>query len=135
MIPASRRNNHLYAIDYVGAGFIVLSDILREDSADIIKSLRFFNVNSISLTGDNRYAATFIAEQAGIDNVHSECLPIDKMGADGATFVQRDGEFCYYADESAIKPLWKGSRFLLTECISGCLHLYLHDVRNINDIT
>src|SRR3954447_11015385 len=40
-------------------------------------------------------------------------------GADGATFVLRDGELCFYADEDAIAPLWKGQRFPMTECISG----------------
>ena len=40
-------------------------------------------------------------------------------GADGATFVLRDGEQCYYADEDAISPLWKGQRFPLDSCISG----------------
>ena len=29
-------------------------------------------------------------------------------GADGATFVLRDNGYCYYADENAISPLWKG---------------------------
>lgn len=38
---------------------------------------------------------------------------------DGATFVLRDGEQCYYADEDAISPLWKGRRFPLEACISG----------------
>src|SRR6201986_4684478 len=40
-------------------------------------------------------------------------------GADGATFVLRDGEKCFYADEDAIEPLWKGMRFPLSACISG----------------
>ena len=40
-------------------------------------------------------------------------------GADGVTFVVRDGDRCYYADESAIEPLWKGKRFIATSCISG----------------
>ena len=40
-------------------------------------------------------------------------------GADGATFVLRDNEQCYYADEDAIAPLWKGQRFPLSACISG----------------
>jgi hypothetical protein len=40
-------------------------------------------------------------------------------GADGATFILRDGEQCYYADEDAIAPLWKGRRFPMTACISG----------------
>jgi putative two-component system response regulator len=40
-------------------------------------------------------------------------------GADGATFVLRDGPNCYYADEHAISPLWKGQRFPIETCISG----------------
>ncbi len=40
-------------------------------------------------------------------------------GADGATFVLRDGDQCHYADEDAIAPLWKGHRFPLSACISG----------------
>lgn len=44
-------------------------------------------------------------------------------GADGATFVLREGDLCYYADEDAISPLWKGSRFPITACISGWVML------------
>ncbi len=40
-------------------------------------------------------------------------------GCDGATFVLRDDGKCYYADEDAIAPLWKGSRFPMEICISG----------------
>lgn len=40
-------------------------------------------------------------------------------GADGATFVLRDGDKCYYADEDTIAPLWKGQRFPMKICISG----------------
>lgn len=40
-------------------------------------------------------------------------------GADGATFVLRDGNQCFYADEDAVGPLWKGQRFPMSICISG----------------
>lgn len=40
-------------------------------------------------------------------------------GADGVTFVLRDGNNCYYAEEDAISPLWKGKRFPIETCISG----------------
>lgn len=40
-------------------------------------------------------------------------------GADGVTFVLRDGDRCFYADENAIRPLWKGKRFPFKSCISG----------------
>jgi two-component sensor histidine kinase len=42
-----------------------------------------------------------------------------RLGADGVTFVLRDGNACYYADEDAISPLWKGQRFPMEACISG----------------
>jgi two-component sensor histidine kinase len=41
------------------------------------------------------------------------------LRADGATFVLRDGDRCYYAEEDAISPLWKGRRFPMKACISG----------------
>ena len=40
-------------------------------------------------------------------------------GADGASFVLRDGDKCFYAEEDAISPLWKGQRFPINTCISG----------------
>ncbi|MBL8549988.1 MAG: hybrid sensor histidine kinase/response regulator [Hyphomonadaceae bacterium] len=40
-------------------------------------------------------------------------------GADGASFVLRDNGRCYYVDEDAISPLWKGQRFPMETCISG----------------
>lgn len=41
------------------------------------------------------------------------------IGADGITFVLREGDKCHYADEDAITPLWKGQRFPAEACISG----------------
>ncbi len=52
-------------------------------------------------------------------------------GADGVTLVLREGEWCRYADEDAIGPLWKGQRFHLTSCISGWA--MLHDEAVIVD--
>lgn len=39
--------------------------------------------------------------------------------ADGVSFVLKEEGNCYYADEDAIGPLWKGGRFPLNTCISG----------------
>ena len=57
----------------------------------------------------------------------------DLAGCDGATFVLRDGDLCYYADEDAIEPLWKGLRFPMETCISGwamlnCSHAAIPDI-------
>lgn len=55
------------------------------------------------------------------------------VGADGITFVLRDGDKCFYADEDAISPLWKGQRFPLETCISGWAMLH-REVVVIEDI-
>lgn len=41
------------------------------------------------------------------------------INADGATFVLKENGNCFYADEDAISPLWKGLRFPIDNCISG----------------
>ncbi|WP_010236921.1 heavy metal translocating P-type ATPase [Clostridium arbusti] len=83
---ASTYRNHGCTIIYIAinshqAGFIALSDILRKDSKEIIEKLQLLNVESVLLTGDNPQAASHIAKSIGITNVHSECLPEDKMSA------------------------------------------------------
>ena len=40
-------------------------------------------------------------------------------GADGATIALRDGDQCWFADEDAIAPLWKGQRFPLDHSLTG----------------
>lgn len=40
-------------------------------------------------------------------------------GADGASYVVRDGDRCAYVDEDAIGPLWKGRSFPMDVCVSG----------------
>ena len=52
----------------------------------------------------------------------------DLVGSDGATFVLRDDSHCFYADEDAIAPLWKGLRFPLEACISGWSMLHRQPV-------
>jgi signal transduction histidine kinase len=52
----------------------------------------------------------------------------DLTGADGVTFVLRDGDECLYADEEAIGPLWKGRRFPLASCISGWAMMHRRSV-------
>lgn len=51
------------------------------------------------------------------------------VGADGVTFVLRDGDLCYYADEDSVGPLWKGERFPAASCISGWVMKHCEAVR------
>ena len=59
-------------------GVIAISDTIRKDSVDAIQSLKALGKKTIMLTGDNKNAAEFIGNQAGIDIIVSELLPQDK---------------------------------------------------------
>lgn len=41
------------------------------------------------------------------------------VGADGITFVVREGRMVRYLDEDAISPLWKGMSLPIAQCVSG----------------
>jgi two-component system CheB/CheR fusion protein len=57
-------------------------------------------------------------DEAGVCNIVRRAAR-ELTGADGVTFVLRKGNHCYYADEDAIGPLWKGRQFPIETCISG----------------
>lgn len=60
-------------------GLVALADVLRENAATTIAELRARSIRPTLLTGDNRNAARHIAEVAGIDEVHADCLPEEKL--------------------------------------------------------
>lgn len=62
------------------AGCIVISDIVKETSESAIASLKKSGIRkTVMLTGDSRKAAQQAADKLGIDEVHSELLPADKV--------------------------------------------------------
>ena len=67
------------AVDEELAGYIVLSDTVREESASMIEALGKIGVEPVLLTGDNQNAASAIAGQLHIEKVHANCLPEDKL--------------------------------------------------------
>lgn len=67
------------AVNDILAGYIVLSDTVREESRQIIDSISALGVQPALLTGDNRNAAETIAGQLQIKEVHANCLPEDKL--------------------------------------------------------
>lgn len=54
------------------------------------------------------------------------------LGADGVTFVLREGGLCHYAAEEAISPLWQGQRFPIDLCCAGWA--MLHGTAAISDV-
>jgi len=68
------------AIDGEYAGFIVISDELKEDSGNALKALKSIGVRKlVMLTGDSKAVAEKIGKQLGLDEVHAELLPDQKV--------------------------------------------------------
>ncbi|MGE5811346.1 MAG: copper-translocating P-type ATPase [Ignavibacteria bacterium] len=57
---------------------IALADIVREESKEAVRQLKEIGIKSIMLTGDNKNAAKWIADQVGIDEYFAEVLPDKK---------------------------------------------------------
>lgn len=67
------------AADNEYAGYIVLSDVLRNESKNMIASLSRLGATPVLLTGDNKNSADSIASKLGITKYRSECLPENKL--------------------------------------------------------
>lgn len=67
------------SIDGAFAGFIALSDTLREESSTTISQLSRLGILPVLLTGDHENAAKTIAEKLRIQQVRANCLPEDKL--------------------------------------------------------
>ena len=68
------------SFDGVLVGRIVLKDVPRDNAKSTIASLRALGVRTIAmLTGDGIKAATTIGKSVGIDSVHADLLPQDKL--------------------------------------------------------
>lgn len=70
------------AVDGAYAGYILISDVVKEQSAEAVAALKAAGVKkTIMLTGDSRAAAEHVAGALGLDEVRSELLPADKVEA------------------------------------------------------
>ena len=68
------------AIDGQYAGHIVISDVVKPHAKEAIKRLKHAGVEkTVMLTGDSRRVADQVAGALGVDEVHSELLPADKV--------------------------------------------------------
>lgn len=67
------------AIGTTYAGYIIISDALKEDAVEAIENLKARNILTVMLTGDNKYAAAAFAKKLNIDKYYYELLPEDKV--------------------------------------------------------
>ena len=68
------------AVDGVYAGWILLGDVVKDRAREAIRGLKAEGISkTVMLTGDTDAAARQVASQLGVDEVHSQLLPADKV--------------------------------------------------------
>ncbi|MDD3338603.1 MAG: heavy metal translocating P-type ATPase [Lachnospiraceae bacterium] len=81
------------AVDKNYRGYILVSDVIKESAAEAIRGLKSAGVKkTIMLTGDSRKVADIVAAKLGLDEVHSELLPGDKVAKIEELLDQKDAK-------------------------------------------
>lgn len=81
------------AVDGAYAGHIVISDELKPQAQEAIAALKAAGVKkTVMLTGDTREMGEAVAQQLGLDEVHTQLLPADKVERVEALLGERTGK-------------------------------------------
>ena len=67
------------SVDGEVAGFVVISDSIKESSKKAIHELQKLGIDVVMLTGDNPQTAKSVAEEVGLNSFKAECMPEDKI--------------------------------------------------------
>lgn len=68
------------AVDGKYAGYIIISDTVKDDSKETISSLKKLGVKeTVMLTGDAKITADIVGKELGLDKIYSDLLPEDKV--------------------------------------------------------
>jgi len=81
ILPENGGTLVLAAVDGVYAGYLIVADALKPESADTVRRLQAMGLQTAMLTGDNRPGAEAVAREAGIHRVHAQLLPQQKLQA------------------------------------------------------
>ncbi len=77
-------------------GLIALSDVVRDESKEVISELKGMGVRTVLLTGDRKETADHLASMVGIDEVRAELLPEGKVSS--IESMKSSGKVCMIGD-------------------------------------
>ena len=115
------------ALDGQYAGHIVISDVEKPHARDAIAALKRIGVEkTVMLTGDRAKVADHVAQSLGVDEVHSELLPADKVAQVERLLGQSGGKLAFVGDGINDAPVLSRADIGIAMGAMGCL-LYTSD--------
>ena len=107
------RMSHISDPDHDSAGHSAFAERVRHERSDLLME-----------------AIEKLAGAGGMDDVIATLRSTARrlIGADGIAVILREDEQCWYVEEDAMGPLWKGHKFPLASCISGWAMLHKQSV-------
>lgn len=106
--PKAYGTEVLLAVDGVYAGYLVISDTVKEDASQAVAAMKQQNIRTVMLTGDAKENAQAVAEKIGIDEVHAKLLPQDKV-TELQKIRQKQGSVMFVGDGINDAPVLAGA--------------------------
>ena len=89
------------AMEHQYAGYLLITDEVKEDAKETIAKLKHLGIKkTVMLTGDRKSVAEQVANELGIDEVHSDLLPADKVEQMERLFAEKSkkGKLVFVGD-------------------------------------
>ena len=89
------------AVEHQYAGYLLITDEVKEDAKEAIAQLKHLGIKkTVMLTGDRKSVAEQVANELGIDEVHSDLLPADKVEQMERLFAEKSkkGKLVFVGD-------------------------------------
>ena len=101
-IPPIPHTGAVYlSVDGRFAGVVHVADEIKEDAAEAVRALKERGIReTVMLTGDTRWIGASVGKELGIDTVHAELLPQDKVAqVEARLAAQQEGRTLAYVGD------------------------------------
>ncbi|MBZ4663452.1 MAG: cadA [Caloramator sp.] len=95
------------AVEGILAGYIIISDTIKDSSKQVIEALNKLNIDTVMLTGDNKNSAENVAGQLGIKQYYYGLLPQDKVERFNEIKKETSGKVAFVGDGINDAPVLK----------------------------
>ncbi len=98
----------LIAVEGELEGYLIINDIIKEEAKEAVKNMKYAGLFTVMLTGDASQSAHAVADRIGIEEVHAQLLPQEKL-SHLKDIRKRHGEVMFVGDGINDAPVLAGA--------------------------